>query len=75
MLIRMLENADGTMQGRRVAMFAGQVYDADDGEQLIAQGRAERAVDVKAVHGPPEDKALAPQTDKVTKRRGRPPKA
>lgn len=79
MLIRMLANADGMVNGRVTALFVGQTYDADDGGQLVQRGLA-RAVDGdaipagKAVHGPPEDKALEPATDKVFKRRGRPPK-
>ncbi len=66
MLIRMLANADGIVQGVTTALFVGQTYDVDDAERLLAAGAAERAGDglipaEKAISGPPEDKVIKPR--------------
>jgi hypothetical protein len=57
MKVRMLSNADGYIKGVRTALFIGQTYDVDDAGRLIEKDLAVDCTPVKAVHGPPEDKA------------------
>lgn len=69
MLIKMLANADALIGGTPTALFPGQQYDVPDeqAKKLISTGSA-KAVDGppssevpasgKAIHGPPEDKAI-----------------
>lgn len=72
MRIRMVKDGDGPgPAGERRALFCGQVYDlpADaayrliDGGSATADGEAEERP-AKAVHGPPEDKALKPRRNR-----------
>ena len=86
MRVRVLSQTDIRLSGERKALFDGQAYDlpVESAEDLIASGKAvsleptfqeapvyepERAEE-KAVHGPPEDKALKPQRNKRRRRRG-----
>ena len=87
MRVRILKQSDVRLSGEKKALFEGQAYDLplDAAEGLIASGKAVSLeptfqedivpgpgwVEEKAVHGPPEDKALTPQrTKRQYRRRG-----
>jgi len=84
MRIRVLAQTDIRLGGEKRALFDGQVYDlpVEAAEALIRDGKAvsleptfqeapvyepERAEE-KAVHGPPEDKAVKPAKRKYSRR-------
>jgi hypothetical protein len=65
MKVRVLVNCDSRA---RTAMFRGQEYDLppEEAADLIADGKAEATERVKAVDGPPQDKALKTRRKKAT---------
>jgi len=65
-----VRTCDAELPGGKMALFEGQEYDlpVEAAQPLIDAGKA---VEVKAVHGPPEDKAVEPAQDKAPRRWGR----
>ena len=87
MRVRILKQTDVRLSGEKKALFEGQAYDLalEAAEGLIASGKAVSLeptfqedtvsepewIEEKAIHGPPEDKALTPQrTKRPYRRRG-----
>lgn len=84
MRVRLLVQTDVRVAGERKALFDGQAYNlpVELAEELIATGKAvsleptfqeapvyqPERIEEKAVHGPPEDKALKPAKRKYRRR-------